>query len=805
MTDAPGRPGPSAAKAFQQAVEAHQRGDLAIAEAGYAAILAEYPEHAGALHLLGVIRSQQGLHEEAVELIAAGLGQGERSPDAHCNLGISLAALDRHTEAAEHFQRAIDLKPDHVNALIGLGNAWQSLSQPRQAIASYERALAIDPALFAARNNLGNALRAAGRPAEAIPHYEQALALKPESADAHNNLGNALQSLTRPEDAVAQYEEAIRLNPSLVEAYSNLGNALRTLDRHEEAIERYRQAIAVRPSYAEAHYNFGNAMITLNRCEEAIAHLRNALAINPDLAAAYANLGGALYRQGRYQEAIAQCRTALEIDPESVGAHNNLGNALAKLQRLEEALGCYRRVIALDPYQANAPSMAFELSRLMCDWDRSEANLRSLIEGVETGRLAVPPFGIMTSVDDPGLQLRVARGYVAAERLSGRRPIARGARHRHDRVRLAYLSADFREHATSLLMAELFERHDRRRFDLFAISWGRDDGSSLRKRLERSFDRFIDVESRSDLEVAREMCDLEVDIAVDLNGFFEGCRPGILSHRPAPIQVNYLGYPATMGADYIDYIVVDPFVVDAEQQEFFAERLVFLPECYQPNDRLRPIAEPAPSRGECGLPDGAFVFACFNSPYKITREVFDVWMRLLRSVPGAVLWLLGDNPWEETNLRREAQARGVAPERLAFAPRLHLPEHLARHRLADLFLDTIPCNAHTTASDALWAGLPLLTCRGRSFTARVAGSLLHAVGLPELVTASLEEYEAAALRLATSPERLAGLRGRLLASRTTVPLFDSGRLTRHLESAYLEMWRLNQAGAAPRSFSIPAA
>ncbi len=371
-------------------------------------------------------------------------------------------------------------------------------------------------------------------------------------------------------------------------------------------------------------------------------------------------------------------------------------------------------------------------------------------------------------------------------------------------MRLAYLSADFREHATAFLAAELFERHDRRRFDLYAISWGRGDGSALRKRLERAFDRFIDVRDSSDLDVAREMRDLEIDIAVDLNGFFEGCRPGILARRPAPIQVNYLGYPASMGADYIDYIVVDPFIVAPDQQQFFAERLAFLPECYQPNDRLRPIAEHTPSRRDCGLPDRGLVFAAFNSPYKITPAVFDIWMRLLQSVPSAVLWLLRDNPWVEGNLRREAQARGVASERLVFAPRAYLPDHLARHRLADLFLDTFPCNAHTTASDALWAGLPLLTCAGRSFAARVAGSLLHAIGLPELVTTSPADYEALALALARSPERLAALRDRLRANRATSPLFDAGRLARHLEAAYLEMYRLHQSGMAPRSLAVPA-
>jgi predicted O-linked N-acetylglucosamine transferase (SPINDLY family) len=805
VSNTPDHPGSTTARALQQAVDAHLKGDLAAAEAGYAAVLEESPEQFGALHMLGVIRNQQGLHEEAVELIGAALRQNDRSADAHYNLGISLAAMRQHGQAAEHFARAIALDPGHVNAHISIGNAQQALKQHDKAIASYQRALSLDPNLAAAHNNLGNALRSAGRVAESVAHYERALALKPDLADVHNNLGNALQTLKRPEEAIGHYEAAIRLNPRLVEAYSNLGNSLRALDRYEEAIASYHQAIAIRPSYAEAHYNLGGALTALNRHEGAIASLRTALSIDPDMVAAYTNLGGVLYKLGRYEDAIAQCRTAIEIDPGSAGAYDNLGNALTKLQRLDEALESYRRAIALDPGQTNARSSAFELGRLTGDWGRSETDRRGLIDDLVTGRLAMPPFGIVTSVDDPELQLRAARAFVETEGLADRPVLAANTRYRHDRIRVAYLSADFREHATAFLAAELFERHDRRRFDVYAISWGRDDGSALRKRLERSFDRFIDVRATGDLDVAREIRDLEIDIAVDLNGFFEGCRPGILARRPAPIQVNYLGYPATMGADYIDYVVVDPFVVPADQQAFFSERLVFLPDCYQPNDRLRAISERTPSRSECGLPEGGFVFACFNSPYKITPTVFDVWMRLLRSIPGAVLWLLRDNVWVEDNLRREAEARGVARERLVFGPRLPLPEHLARHRVADLFLDTFPCNAHTTASDALWAGLPLLTCAGRSFVARVAGSLLHAVGLPELVTNNPVDYESLALELARSPERLAGLRDRLRANCGTSPLFDAARLARHLEAAYVEMRRLHESGIAARSFAVPPA
>jgi predicted O-linked N-acetylglucosamine transferase (SPINDLY family) len=380
-----------------------------------------------------------------------------------------------------------------------------------------------------------------------------------------------------------------------------------------------------------------------------------------------------------------------------------------------------------------------------------------------------------------------------------------------EKIRVGYLSADFRHHAVALLIAGLIEHHDRRSFEVIGYSYGADDQSELRSRFEHGFDRFVDVRQIPNRQAAERIHDDAVDILVDLTGYTSSARTEVLAHRPAPIQVNYLGYPGTMGADFIDYIIVDRFVVPMDQQIFFSERLVHLPDCYQCNDDKRAIAARTPSRGECGLPEKGFVFCSFNSSFKIAPAFFDIWMRLLRAVPDSVLWLL--DPWQKgaplaarANLTREAAARGIEPQRLIFAPFLSGLEghqkHLARHRNADLFLDTLPYSAHTTASDALWAGLPLLTCAGNSFAGRVAGSLLRAVGLEELVTNSLEEYEALALRLAREPALLTGFRKRLARNRESYPLFNTKRFARNLEAAYRQMWEGWRAGLAPAAFAV---
>jgi protein O-GlcNAc transferase len=414
----------------------------------------------------------------------------------------------------------------------------------------------------------------------------------------------------------------------------------------------------------------------------------------------------------------------------------------------------------------------------------------------------ITPFTLFGYCSDASLHLKCARAFVDHQLPVFPQPLCNGRIYQHERVRIAYLSADFNWHATAYLMAELFELHDRTRFEVLGVSFGVDDKSNMRSRLIKSFDQFHDVRFKTDSDVAKMLNELEVDIAVDLKGHTGDSRPAILAYRPAPIQVNYLGYPGTMAGDFIDYVIADKIVLPFDQEAFYTEKIVHLPDCYQVNDSKRRISTHTPMRWEAGLQNEGFVFCCFNNSFKITAPMFDVWMRLLKAVESSVLWLLADNAGAAPNLRKEAAARGVDPARLVFAVRVPPEDHLARHRLADIFLDTLPCDAHTTASDALWAGLPLITCRGETFAARVAASLLNAVGLSELVTNSLDEYESLALQLARDKKTLSAIRAKLAANRDTCPLFDTNRFRRHIEAAYKTMWERYLRGEPPVNFAV---
>jgi predicted O-linked N-acetylglucosamine transferase (SPINDLY family) len=536
-----------------------------------------------------------------------------------------------------------------------------------------------------------------------------------------------------------------------------------------------------------------------------LASYDQALAINPDHAEALYNRGITLRELQRFEDALASYDRALAIRPDHAETLNSRGNILTELWRFEEALASYEKVRAVAPDHRYALGVLAHCALQICDWARTEQLDAAITTDIEQGKSIIMPFTLLGYSGDPSLQLQCARSFIQDRIPAMPEPLYSGTIYRHDKLRLAYLSADFRRHAVGFLTAELFELHDRTRFEVLGISFGPDDGSDIRARLVKSFDQFHDVRSHSDQDVANLLTELQVDIAVDLMGHTRDARLGIFAYRPAPIQISYLGYPGTMGASFIDYVIADPIVLPFEQQGFYPEKIVQLPQ-WLVNDSRRAIAERTPTQREAGLPDEGFVFCCFNNSWKIRAPVFDVWMRLLHAVEGSVFWLMEDKASASGNLRKEAAARGIDPTRLVFAGRLPLLEdHLARHRLADLFLDTLPFNAMTTTSDALWTGLPLITCCGESFAGRVAASLLNAIGLPELVTTSLDEYEALALRLARDGSLLQSIRARLAQNRLRYPLFDTQRFCRHIETAYLTAWEIWQRGEGPRSFRVDAA
>lgn len=823
-------------QALVRARELHRLGRLADAERLYAAVLAVRPDNFDALHLLGLVRLAQARHGEALQLIASAMRAKKPSPEILLNYGLVLNALNRHQEALENFEQAIKLKskyaeahnnrgvvlvtlgrceeamesyrkalaisPHYTEAHSNRGNALMQLRRFEEALASYDRALAVRLDYAEALFNRGNALDSLKRFDEALASYDRALSLKPDFAGAHCNRGNVLRQLNRLDEALASYDRALTVHPDYVEAHFNRGNVLETLKRVEEALLAYDRTLVLRPKFAGAHCNRGNALRELKRFDEALVSYDRAIALQPDLVEAHSNRGMILHELKRRDEALASYDRALALHPDYIDALNNRGTTLQELKRFDDALATYDRLLALNPHHPHGFSGAASCAINVCDWDM-RARLAAGLPAQVNGRASVVScFALLGYSGDPALQLQCARNYLTSRLPSLPQPLWTGQRWRHDKIRIAYLSADFRAHATAFLMAELFERHDRSRFEIIGISFSTDDGSNMRQRLVVAFDEFHDVQRSSDKNVAQLLQDREVDIAIDLKGYTQDSRPEILAHRPVPIQVSYLGYPGTMGAPFIDYILADKFVAPFEHQPFYTEKIVHLPGCYQANDSKRVIAELMPTRQQAGLPDRGFVFCSFNNNWKIAPDVFDVWMRLLQEISGSVLWLLRDNDSAEHNLRKQAAARGIDPSRLVFADRAPPDEHLARHRLADLFLDTLPCNAHTTASDALWAGLPVLTCTGESFSGRVATSLLHAVGLPELAASSLEHYRALALQLARDPALLVEIKATLVRNRSSCELFNSERFSRHVEAAYTTMWERWQRGEPPDSFGV---
>ena len=539
------------------------------------------------------------------------------------------------------------------------------------------------------------------------------------------------------------------------------------MGRLEEAITQYEKALAIEPTYVEALLNHGDVLAALGRDDSAIGVYDKVLAFSPQDADALVKRGHALFRLGRDTEALANFDAALSADPNNDVAFDAIAHCAIKT----------------------------------CNWARTPTLWQQVPAHVARGRF-FDAFGFLAYSSEPALHLACAKRYIHQQIPVHLPQLWTGEIWRHKKIKIAYVATGFNKHPAAYLTAELIEIHDRSRFEILGISIGPDDQSAIRSRLIGAFDQFHDVQDQSDREVAAAINNMKIDILVDRSGYIADSRPKIFALRPAPIQVNYLGFPGTLGAEFYDYVIADATVLPFDQQPFYPEKIVHLPDCYQVNDRKRPIAQRPPTREEVGLPATGFVFCCFNNCYKITPPIFDVWMRLLKQVQGSVLWLLSDRTTAEINLRREAAARGIDPARIVFARGAPLDEHLARHRLADLFLDTLPYNAHTTASDALWVGLPLVTCCGTSFAGRVATSLLRAIGMPDLVTDSLGAYERLALRVASEPALLRELRERLGRNRSSHPLFDTDRYRRHIEAAYVRMWERWQHGAAPISFAV---
>lgn len=678
-----------------------------------------------------------------------------------------------------------------------------------EALAHFDRLLAERPGLIDAQIHRSALLMELARPADALASFDRALALNPSGPLAlHVHVGRAmsLASLGRHEEAAAAYDRALVIGPAPPPVILiNRGNSLIQLRRYAAALESFQRALAIDPSNAEARNGAGVALRAQSRLHEALENFEAALRTNPEHVVALNNCGLTLRDLRRPRDAIARFEQAVALQPAFSGALANIADVMHGLKRYEESARYIGRVIAVEPDFRNGLGHFFTARQHLCDWSTYDADRQRILDSIAAGKRTCDPLTTLAVTDAPDVQLLCARG--AAEDYRGSDPpLWRGERYRHERVRVAYLSADFREHAVAHLLAGIIERHDRTRFEVIALSLRREEPTSaMRARLEGAFEHFYEMSGESDQAVAERIRALEVDIAVDLTGHTDGRRPGILARRPAPVQVNYLGYTGTFGSDYIDYLVADAVAIPHDTDRFYSERIARLPYAYLPCDDQVPITGDPPRRGAAGLPEDGFVFCAFNNAFKLTPVMFDIWMRLLRDTAGSVLWLREAHPLAMENLRKEAARRDVAPERLVFAPQVAaMDQHLARYRLADLFLDTLPYNAHATAQDALWVGLPVLTCLGRGFASRVAGSLLTTLDIPELVTAGLDDYAQRALKLAHTPALLASLREKLAHSRLTSPLFNTDLYCRQLESAYRVMWERSCRGEPPVAFDVPA-
>lgn len=676
--------------------------------------------------------------------------------------------------------------------------------QTEEAITNCISILETIPTYIDAMNMLGVIAQEQNDYYKALDWFDKALQIQPDNAKIQANKATVLIHLARWSKALVACEASLALEPEDADAWNNRGIVLRHMGDSAAALESFDNALKFNPGLKIAKINRAYVLHELKRLDEAVANFDEILALHPSLAEVWNSRANSLRDLKRPDEALDSYEKALRIAPDNADIWFNKGNLFHSLGLMDKALDCYEKALEFNPQHPKASSLQLHLSQKMAHWEGLEKSCHREKNFLDQGSTKSEPFSLLAM---PGVTatdlLQVAKAYVEAMPPQNASRIIFPQRENRKKLRIAYVSADYFMHATAVLMAGVFEAHNRERFEIYAICLGAPSEDPMRMRLRRAFDHFIETSSLSNAKIAELMRQNEIDIAVDLKGHTEDSRFGIFLHGAAPIQVTYLGFPGTTGSNHIDYIIGDKWVTPFEHEEFYSEKIVQMPVCYQCND-IKRIADPiTPLRRQVGLPENSFVFCSFNNTYKINPGVFDMWMRILKAVPGSVLWLLQDNATAVRNLRMEARLRGVAPERLVFAPRVSHPQHLARHRVADLFLDTLPYNAHTTTSDALRAGLPVLTQLGETFAGRVAASLISSIGLPELIVNSAAEYEQLAIHLATHPDELCVLRSKLKSQLPKAALFDTVRFTRDLEKAYMLMWQRYEQNQPPQHISVP--
>jgi predicted O-linked N-acetylglucosamine transferase (SPINDLY family) len=631
---------------------------------------------------------------------------------------------------------------------------------------------------------------------------EEVVSIKPNFADAYNNLGICLEKLNDLDGAKKNYNLAIDNRPNFAEAYNNIGVVFQKLRNFDQAILQYKKAINYKNLYLDAYINLANLFKEIKQFEEAIKNYDLAINLNPNLAEVYNNKGNALKEIRKFEEAIKNYDLAINLNPNLAEAYFNAATALQDIKNFEKAVLYFEKALLLDKEIPFCKGYLLHAKMLCCNWSGLNELYKEIYNDVEKNRFSATPFGYQAICDDESNLQKCAQLYSSKRFPEIKNNLFSKKISKNKKIKIGYLCGEFREQATSILMTEVWEKHDKEDFEIIAFDSGWDDKSLRRNRIIKAFDKFIDISKVSDFDAAKLIHKEQIDILINLNGFFGTGRPVVFSYRPAGIQINYLGFPGTIGSKYIDYILCDKTVVPLESKKFYNEKIIYFPDSYQANDTKRNISDKKFLREELSLPKKSFVFCCFNNNYKITPNMFDVWARLLKKIDNSVLWLIEGNSEATENLKKEAKIRNIDASRLIFAKRMKLEDHLARHKNADLFLDTLPYNAHTTASDSLWAGLPVLTCLGKAFPGRVAASLLRSLDLPELITYSENEYVAKAEELALNPERLRVIKNKLDTNKFSQPLFNAELFCRSLESAFKIIFEKYSLGLETEDISL---
>jgi predicted O-linked N-acetylglucosamine transferase (SPINDLY family) len=705
--------------------------------------------------------------------------------------------LGNFAESKKRIMRAIEIIPDQAHFHFMLGVVLEVLADYNNAIASFKRALELNPLNMDAAIKLATTLEKSGDIDAAIITLETLVQKHLLSGEAHFQLARLLYLNSRSENTINQLEYVLKLDESHLESHLLLAEIHNKNRNFSHAIAHFNQVLKVNPNNAEILCNLGSAYKENNQIPEALEALEKAITLKPSLVEGHFNRGLVFHSIKETDLALDAFNTTISCDKEYARAYVLRFILLIEKKQLDEALVSCERALELAPNTSYLRAQRFRLKMFLNAWDHFDEELDTLFQMMHSSKKVIEPFYFQAMVDDPQQQLLAAQAWCESRYPENRSlgKIESGAGNK--RIRIGYFSGDFHNHPVSLLLIELFELHDRNQFEITAFSFGPDRNDDMRQRIKKTIEHFVDVSAMSDLEIAQLTRDKKIDIAVNLSGYTTDCRSGIFAYRAAPLQVQYLGYPGTLGAPYVDYIVADETVIPKVNQIHFSEKVIYMPDTYWCSDSRRIVSTKAMTKRELGLPESSFIFCCFNHCYKITPDVFDSWMHILRNVENSVLWLLEDSQSAKQNLIREAELRGISGERLKFASRTSPSEYLCRLTMADLFIDSWPYNAHTTANDALYVGLPVLTKIGQAFASRVAASQLTALKIPELITYSKRSFEQQAINLANDPQKLAAIRNKVKANKNTTSLFNTELFTRNLESAFVRILERSQAGLAP--------